>query len=108
MTRISFGCRYDFNGALQATNMTAHPKIDPKTGEMFSYSVNFFQAPYLTLFKVSVDGRKRANVNITLPEACLIHDFAITSKYIVFPDTQIVLRMQVFMASPNKPDFFGC
>lgn len=94
MTPIPFGCRYDFNGALKAVNMTAHPKIDPKTGEMFSYSVNFFQAPYLTLFKVSVDGRKRANVNITLPEACLIHDFAITSKYIVFPDTQIVLRMQ--------------
>ncbi|KAH8968837.1 hypothetical protein BDL97_02G002900 [Sphagnum fallax] len=86
--------RYDFNGALKATNMTAHPKIDPKTGEMFSYTVNFLQAPYLTLFKVSADGKKRANVNITLPEACLIHDFAITSKYIVIPDTQIVFRMQ--------------
>ncbi len=105
MTPIPFGCRYDFNGALKAMNMTAHPKIDPKTGEMFSYSVNFF-APYLTLFKVSADGKKRANVNITLPEACLIHDFAITSKYIVIPDTQFVLRIQVFMASTNEVDFF--
>ncbi|CAK9214019.1 unnamed protein product [Sphagnum troendelagicum] len=86
--------RYNFNGALKAINMTAHPKIDPKTGEMFSYTVNFVQAPYLTLFKVSADGEKRANVNITLPEASLIHDFAITSKYIVIPDTQIVLRIQ--------------
>jgi 9-cis-epoxycarotenoid dioxygenase len=106
MTPIPFGCRYDFNGALKAMNMTAHPKIDPETGEMFSYSVNFVQAPYLTLFKVSADGKKRANVIITLPEACLIHDFAITSKYIVIPDTQIVLRMQVFMASTNEVDFF--
>ncbi len=106
MTPIPFDCRYDFNGALKAINMTAHPKIDPETGDMFSYSVDFFQAPYLTLFKVSADGRKQANVNITLPEACLIHDFAITSNYIVFPDTQIVLRMQVIMALPNKLDFF--
>ena len=36
---------WDFDGELQGA-MTAHPRIDPRTGEMFFFAYNFF-APYL-------------------------------------------------------------
>ena len=37
---------WSFDGELQGA-MTAHPRIDPRTGEMFFFSYNLF-APYLT------------------------------------------------------------
>src|SRR2546423_1830545 len=38
--------RFDFDGRLRSP-MTAHPKIDPVTGEMFFFGYNIFEPPYV-------------------------------------------------------------
>nr|QCP71052.1 9-cis-epoxy-carotenoid dioxygenase [Pohlia nutans] len=85
--------RYNFEGALKRA-MTAHPKIDPRTGEMHAFSCDWQKEPFLTYFRVTADGTKGAEVPITLREPNLMHDFAITENYAIFPETQMVFRLQ--------------
>ncbi|XP_073146185.1 probable carotenoid cleavage dioxygenase 4, chloroplastic [Henckelia pumila] len=76
------------------TTMTAHPKIDPETGEAFAFRQGItFMPPFLTYFKINERGEKQAEVPIfSLREPSLIHDFAVSKKYAIFPDTQIVMN----------------
>ncbi|KAJ7520386.1 hypothetical protein O6H91_19G003600 [Diphasiastrum complanatum] len=85
--------RYDFSGRLKNA-MTAHPKVDPLTGEMFSYSYNIIFPPFLSYFRVSASGVKQPDVSITIPEPVLMHDFAITKNYAIFPENQMAFRLQ--------------
>jgi len=77
------------------TAMTAHPKIDLETGEMSTFSYDVQKQPYLTYFRVAPNGVKGVDVPITLPEPTLMHDFAVTDNYAIFPEGQIVFRLQV-------------
>jgi carotenoid cleavage dioxygenase len=75
--------RYDFAGGLPA-GMCAHPKIDPVTGEMivFRYDV---EAPFLTWAVIGPDGAvtQPALAVDGVDEGYMIHDFAITARYVV-------------------------
>ncbi|KAK6116911.1 hypothetical protein DH2020_049286 [Rehmannia glutinosa] len=72
--------------------MTAHPKVDRETGEAFAYRHNI-QRPYLTYFRINSDGIKQPEVKIfSKKQASLVHDFAITKNYAIFPDSQIVIK----------------
>lgn len=86
--------------------MTAHPKIDPRTGEMHAFSCDWQKEPFLTYFRVTPDGAKGAEVPITLREPNLMHDFAITENYAIFPETQMVFRLQVSESHPQFPNQF--
>ncbi|VFR02132.1 unnamed protein product [Cuscuta campestris] len=80
--------RHDFGGKLK-TNMTAHPKIDPATGEAFAFRYGPVP-PYLSFFKVNADGTKERDVPIySVARPSFMHDFAITENYAIFTDTQI-------------------
>ncbi|GER26753.1 carotenoid cleavage dioxygenase [Striga asiatica] len=74
-------------------SMTAHPKVDPESGEVFAFRHNI-RRPFLTYFTIGADGEKRGpEVGVwTKRDASLVHDFAVTENYAVFPDTQIVIR----------------
>lgn len=78
-------------------NMTAHPKIDPNTGEAFAFGYDIFP-PFLTYFRVNNEGIKQEDIPIhSLTHSSFIHDFAVTKNYAVFPDIQIVIRpMDIF------------
>ncbi|KZV45228.1 9-cis-epoxycarotenoid dioxygenase [Dorcoceras hygrometricum] len=85
--------RHDSFGA-PFTTMTAHPKIDPETHEAFAFrqSINF-RPPFLIYFRINKHGEKQPEVPIfSLPELSLIHDFAVSKKYAIFPDTQITMN----------------
>nr|QCF46582.1 nine-cis-epoxycarotenoid dioxygenase 3 [Pohlia nutans] len=105
--------RYDFHGQL-AHSMIAHPKIDPATGELFSLSYNVLSAPYLKYLIFGPDGEKKNEVPVTLPEAAMTHDFAITENFVVIPDQQIVFRLKEMLTGgspvvldPKKTPRFG-
>nr|AKN09910.1 carotenoid cleavage dioxygenase [Crocus ancyrensis] len=74
-------------------SMTAHPKKDPVTGETFSFSYGPIQ-PYVTYFRYDRDGNKSGpDVPISsFKEPTFVHDFAITDRYAIFPDIQIVMK----------------
>ncbi|XP_071689025.1 9-cis-epoxycarotenoid dioxygenase NCED1, chloroplastic-like [Rutidosis leptorrhynchoides] len=84
--------RYDFNGQLKS-NMIAHPKLDPVSGELFSLSYDVIQKPYLKYLRFSPNGEKSKDVTINLGKPTMVHDFAITENFVVVPDHQVVFNM---------------
>nr|QPZ56427.1 carotenoid 9,10(9',10')-cleavage dioxygenase 1 [Curcuma alismatifolia] len=66
-------------------SFTAHPKVDPFTGEMFTFGYSQ-TAPYVTYRVITKDGEMLDPVPITIPAAIMMHDFAITENYAIFMD----------------------
>lgn len=75
--------RETFDGALPA-GITAHPKVDPATGEMavFCYSL---EPPYLTWSMIGPDGvaRRAPTAVPDVERPVMIHDMALTGRYLV-------------------------
>ncbi|GAB2295868.1 carotenoid cleavage dioxygenase 4 [Dionaea muscipula] len=70
-------------------SMTAHPKVDHDTGEVFAFRYSFVP-PFLTYFRFDARGNKLPDVPIhSMQTPCFLHDFVVTNKYAVFPDIQI-------------------
>nr|AAY82459.1 putative 9-cis-epoxycarotenoid dioxygenase 2 [Cuscuta reflexa] len=84
--------RYDFDGKLKST-MIAHPKLDPVSGELFALSYDVIQKPYLKYFWFSKSGEKSQDIEIPVPEPTMMHDFAITERFVVVPDQQVVFKI---------------
>ncbi|RAL49055.1 hypothetical protein DM860_015046 [Cuscuta australis] len=84
--------RYDFNGELKSS-MIAHPKLDPVSGELFALSYGVIQAPYLKFFWFSKSGRKSPDIEIPVRDPTMMHDFAITERFVVVPDQQVVFKI---------------
>lgn len=73
---------YDFGGRLQGA-MTAHPKVDPVSGEMpfFGYSP---VPPYLQYYVADASGALVHAEPIDLAWPTMMHDFAITERHVIF------------------------
>lgn len=76
--------RYDAGGALP-DGITAHPKIDPRTGELVVFRYDLTE-PYLTWAAVGSDGAvsRPPTVVPEVDRSLMVHDFAITEHYLVF------------------------
>ncbi|KAK1271038.1 hypothetical protein QJS04_geneDACA022806 [Acorus gramineus] len=82
--------RHDFDKRLSMW-MTAHPKKDPDTGEMFAFRCGLLP-PFLTYFVFDADGTKRrpdVPIFSNTRRPSFVHDFAITKKYALFCDIQL-------------------
>jgi carotenoid cleavage dioxygenase len=73
---------YDFAGKLR-TAMTAHPKLDPETGEMLFFGYSPFP-PYLTYHVADRAGNLVRSKEIDLEWPSMIHDFCTTRDYVIF------------------------
>ena len=85
--------RFDFGGPLP-TGFTAHPKVDPVTGEMHAFAY-WFAEPYLTYHVIDPNGVLVRSEPITLPRSVMMHDFAITRSHVLFFDTPVVFDLGV-------------
>ncbi len=87
---------FTFGGALNAISpLAAHPKLDPRSGELWSFGVSFAAArPCLHLYRFAPDGRllRRRRVPLGLPVS--LHDFALAPRHAVFHVAPYVLDMQ--------------
>jgi len=89
----------DFGGAL-STPFTAHPKIDPITEEMHFFGYDVFGPPYLRYHVVNPSGTIIKTEPITLPGPVMVHDFAITTKHVVFLDLPVVFDLGLVGQQP--------
>lgn len=86
---------YSFEGKLPR-NMTAHPKIDPLTGEMIFFA-NFPTGRIgndVELYFTDSAGTLTRSMTIRGPFAALIHDFAITSDFIAIAYCPVTVSMK--------------
>jgi carotenoid cleavage dioxygenase-like enzyme len=92
---------YDYAGRLQ-TNMTAHPKIDPVTGELILFGYNVMK-PYLTYMRVNAAGEMVQVEPITTQGPSMMHDFAVTENYVIFMEMPIVFSMLLAVSGDGLP-----
>jgi carotenoid cleavage dioxygenase len=87
---------WDFDGRLDGA-MTAHPKIDPVTGEMLFFGYSAIP-PYLRLHVADASGELVRTVEIDLPAPVMIHDFVTTAEHVIFFDAPAVFDFAGFAA----------
>ncbi len=110
---------HDFGGALPRTlegRFTAHPKIDPVTGDMFGYSYSgsgLFDTR-MSLIVIGADGALRRRAFFDAPYCAFVHDFLLTDRHIVFPILPVVGSMDRARAGAppyawegNRPGYLG-
>ncbi|REE99845.1 carotenoid oxygenase family protein [Thermomonospora umbrina] len=78
----------DFDGTL-AGGYTAHPKRDPRTGELHAVSYSFTRGDRVQYSVIDVHGRARRTVDIPVGGSLMMHDFALTERHVVIYDLPV-------------------
>ncbi|KAL2192370.1 carotenoid oxygenase [Corynascus similis CBS 632.67] len=111
--------RYDFEGQILSPTFTAHPKIDPDTGEMvcFAYEAGGDGADCsvdVAVWTVDADGRKIEECWYKAPFAGMIHDCGISKNWVVLALTPIKMDLErmkrggnKFAWDPNEDQWYG-
>ncbi len=78
---------YSWNGQMTATTFTAHPKIDPATGEFFgyAYAATGEASDDIAIYSFDKSGKKTWEVWFKSPYPGMIHECALSEHYIVLP-----------------------
>jgi carotenoid cleavage dioxygenase len=86
-------CNYD---ARIGGPFTAHPKIDPVTGEMvfFGYNASGPFTPTLSFGSVNASGTATRFERFEAPYASMVHDFIVTENHMLFPVLPITGSME--------------
>ncbi len=84
------------------TNMTAHPKIDPKTGEMLFFGYDFGPVN-LRYHVLSAQGELVKTLTIDTPRPTMMHDFGVTASRVVFMDMPVVFDLNVLASGSKMP-----
>ncbi|HTO52890.1 MAG TPA: carotenoid oxygenase family protein [Myxococcota bacterium] len=88
---------WDFAGRLTRRNhpsgiMTAHPKLDARTGEMVMFGYSPLE-PYLVYNVVGRDGTLLKNIELDVPWPSMMHDFMVTAEHVIFPVFPVVFDL---------------
>lgn len=75
---------------------TAHPKIDPLTGEMlfFGYKAGGAVSSEIDYGVIANDGKLLSHERFTAPFCAMIHDFVATQNYVIFPVMPLTGRLE--------------
>jgi all-trans-8'-apo-beta-carotenal 15,15'-oxygenase len=83
----------DFGATLKA--FSAHPRIDPDTGELFNFGIDYGARTTLTPYRLR-RGHLTKLPAVTLPYPLMNHDFVLTEHYLVFCLGPILVRSLKF------------
>ncbi len=91
---------FDFGGKM--TTLTAHPRIDPVTGDMvvFGYDI---EAPFLRWAVVGADGEITQGPHVVdgVDDGYMIHDCTITERYLVLVLAPVVFDLDAMAKGGN-------
>lgn len=111
--------RYDFDGQVQSPTFTAHPKIDPETGELvcFGYEAGGNGndgSCDIVVYTISADGKKTEEAWYKAPFCGMVHDCGISKNYVVLPMTPLKCNTDRLEAGgnhwawdPNEDQWYG-
>ena len=86
---------FDFDGELKKLQaFSAHPKYDPRTGEMFNFGAEYFPKARLRCYRVEGKGGRLHQLGtVDMPFPVMNHDFALTETHMVFVIDPILVRV---------------
>ena len=92
---------YDFEGKLPG-GYAAHTKLDRRTGEL--HAIAYYWAwDYVQHIVVDAAGQVSRTTNIPAPGGPMMHDFALTDRYIVLFDLPVTFSMDAVAAGRKLP-----
>ena len=98
--------RYDFEGQVLSPTFTAHPKIDPKTGEMVCFGYEAGGDGHdgscdIVVYTIDADGKKTEESWYKAPFCGMIHDCGLSENFIVLPMTPLKCSFNRLKAGGN-------
>jgi carotenoid cleavage dioxygenase-like enzyme len=93
--------RSDFDGTLPA-GFSAHPEIDPLTGEMYAMAY-YHELPHIQYLIIGVDGRVRKAEPISMKNTPMMHAFSLTERYAVIYDLPVTFSPAAAAAGSRLP-----
>jgi carotenoid cleavage dioxygenase len=93
--------RTDFDGTLPGS-FTAHPKVDPLTGELHAV-VYFWEWDHIQYLVVDTAGRVRRTVDVPVPGKPMVHDCSITESQVVLFDLPCTFDLDAAMRGVEFP-----
>lgn len=87
----------DFGGHVLGMSTSAHPKIDGRTGQMVIHGYQPFP-PFIQWYTIEPDGSCSLAEALDAPYPAMLHDFAITENYVVFPLCPVVMDAELLMS----------
>ena len=92
----------DFGGTLSG-GYTAHPKRDPRTGELVAVSYFFGWGDDVEVTVVGTDGKVRSARRVTMGGPVSVHDCAITERFVVLLDLPVTFSMEAIAEGAHFP-----
>lgn len=90
-----------FDGKLN-TSFTAHPKIDPVTGNLHFFGYWFLE-PYLTYHVADPQGNIVHSTQIPVAASTMIHSFAITERDVIFWELPVLFDLTAAATGADNP-----
>lgn len=91
---------YDFDGALHGA-MTAHPRLDPATGEMLFFGYSPFP-PFLRYHVVDAEGRLVRSTEVPIGRGVMVHDFVTTPNHVIWFDMPAMFDPEAMLNGGNS------
>lgn len=84
---LETGRKFDAGGRIVSRTLSAHPKADPDTGEVITYgaAARGECTPDIAYYVLDRAGQVRHEAWFTQPFGAILHDFAITPRWSIFP-----------------------
>ena len=92
----------DFEGTL-AGSFTAHPHRDPLTGDLHAICYEAIDPGRIRHVVVDADGRVRREVTIPVADGPMIHDCALTRRFVLILDLPITLSLRTVLGGREFP-----
>lgn len=109
--------RHTYGGMIRSQTTTAHPKIDPVTGELFAigYEACGPATTDVSVQHVAADGTLVSEQFFQLPHVAFIHDWGVTAEHLIIPAMPTTTSIAVLEANegfrwvydPSRETMFG-
>lgn len=107
---------WSYEGKLRSQTVTAHPRLDPATGELhfFGYEAGGLATRDVAYCVANKDGELVREEWFQVPYCALMHDFVVTQEHVIFPGFPIVADLERLRAGgahwawdASKESFIG-
>ena len=95
--------RYDDLAGTLPGSFTAHPRRDPATGELHAVCYDATDPGRIRYNVVNAGGRVRRSVVIPVSHGPLIHDCAITDRFVIILDLPVTLSVRTVLSGHGFP-----
>jgi len=105
---------YDFSGQITGRTFTAHPKHDPRTGELIAFAYNASGRPdrWIHIYRISAGGKVTRSESFEVPYSSMVHDWLVTRDHFVFTISPMIsdaerikTDAQYFMWDPTEQTY---